>query len=612
MVRQAYCLTVGRYRWGRSQAGQNNLEYVGLVVLVAAVVAGLATTGFAKTIPRRFTCAVGTIFGEGDDCGKRDGGDSERRADGSNSPSPLPTKNWPSEGPVLRDHHVVVLPYPGEKSVRASVEKQVGPVTVTTKSTTTTSRSEQMGTGKTPDGKPCIRNQVKLGISTELAVENEVTGEGKKGEVSAKGGAGTKTSYGVTVTPEEAKAIKNGHSAPNPTDPRSIPVGDGVTLTQDYFKSMGMEAKYKKLGGYVGIEVGTKKGKSFKTAVQRTDPSHVRILIGNGPFVEQQLKVGAGYETDYGSAEINAGHTERADFAKGREITVDISTKKGWKTYQSFVRSGELPAGDAPGVTGASNVRNIKYVSKNQIGAKLESEGFSYEHSIPVGRSGGASLTTKKNADGTKTKTLSSRDTDVTYTVKRTTNAQGHQTDAQYSILLHDVPPNSLWTYQQVKGIKKKPSGNRDVMLTFDEQRYHKMRERALASVAVGCQRETSLCAQLENPPTTPAQVREWLRQHPRGYDSNVGALVGERNAFETRTLEGLLRSKDPAGFMRAVQDASLGSSKKAMHQFVAVGENVNRHFAFSHDPRARKNWTTFIPGTPSAIQPPGKTTKCR
>ncbi|MBT2527746.1 hypothetical protein J7E91_20530 [Streptomyces sp. ISL-99] len=65
----------------KSQSGQTTLEYAGLVLVVAAIIAALVATGLGQAISQQVGAAVCRVTGGGD-CGTGGGGDPQARDDG--------------------------------------------------------------------------------------------------------------------------------------------------------------------------------------------------------------------------------------------------------------------------------------------------------------------------------------------------------------------------------------------------------------------------------------------------------------------------------------------------------------------------------------------------
>jgi hypothetical protein len=256
----------------RDTSGQGTIELVGMLVIVAAIVTGIASTGLGSSLASDIGTAVCRILGG--ECGEAPGDAGEDEAPPAGEPP----------APVDFDVPFPVLPFPGSVSVSCTYTSsttaacQPGDtpnVFVGAEGKLEIERSET-----TLDGEGCPTQT--LSVTTSLQLQTGVTGETPVASGGLTTFLGESNTYSVTVPPDAADAIERGdRSVPNPVDPRTIRASESVELSEEFYAGHNLEASYRALQLELGYEEGTR----VSAGVARVSPSTVRIHVGDEDFV---------------------------------------------------------------------------------------------------------------------------------------------------------------------------------------------------------------------------------------------------------------------------------------------------------------------------------------
>lgn len=565
------------------------LEYVGVVALVAAVVAALVGAGFAGTVTHRFDCAIRGALGDADDnCPKDKGDGQEPRAEGSSTSEPSGTSEPPKhdpggpvKGPALGDapKDIPILPFPSKVSIEGKAETPGRlPVKTSVTGTSVVERNDStLSLTKGPNGGREIREQVKLGVTSELKVTTSADGELGRVGVTLKKSMGGKSTYDVYVTPKQADKMEEGKmQAPHPARPHTMPVGAKIVLGKEYFHGHGMDGSYRALRA----ESGVTKGHRASAGVVKVDKDHVKIMVGRSDYISNLFNIGLG--TD--NFNISLGASRKLGSGRARQMTLDISTKKGWAAYQHFLRTGHLPKW-GPDVPYLSKVGRLETTTLSSQGG-LEANAGPLHAEIPFGHTSKAKWVETHYADGSYDYTLSYRVDGITYLEKHRKNTQGKEVDSEYGILLHDAASSYLDLYQ--KSASKGGKEEVDAYLTFTEDQLRTMKKRTYRTVATRCREHEFRCP--EGGPTTVAGVKRYVRKHPH----RLGAVFGP-SGRTTMLMEAAARAKDPAKILATAHRLSNGNPTLFLDIMTRFG--IRTGDTLSGD-KARKNrYRKYIPG---------------
>lgn len=576
-------------RGGRDQRGQNTLEYVGLVVLVAGVLAVLIGTGLAGTFTHRLDCAVRGAFGEpGDDCRDSDSHQSGHRAGARPSKrDPGGPTQGPAPGGSRRD--IPILPFPGKGAIEGTAGTSGhGPIISSVTGSVVAERGETtLHLAKGPHGRRTLREQVKLGVTTELKLAAGAGGElGRVGLMLQRSMGGDST-YDVFVTPEQADAIAAGKTtAPHPAVPQEIPVGTKIVLGEEYFHKHGTKGSYRALR----LETGIRRGHRASAGIIRVDKDHLRLLVGRSHYVQHLLALSLGLD----DVNISFGASRKLNSGRAKQMIIDISTNSGWTAYQDFLRTGKLPDWSP----------HLSYLSRT---ARVTTEKYSSVHniqgnagplniSIPSGRNSTTTFTQKLYANGSLDYSLSRRVGDITYVSKQERDSRGHRAGSAYGVLLHGVLSSDLDFYQ--KGHSANDQEMADAYVTFTEQQLLTIKRRSLRAVATRCRQHSSRC--VEGAPTSVPELKRFVQQHPRDLNGVFGPY-GDSTAL----IKAAARADEPADILAAAHRISNGNPSAFLHLMTKFGTRTHDILG-SADKPSGDDYKNYFPGDVVIRRPGG------
>lgn len=178
------------------------------------------------------------------------------------------------------------------------------------------------------------------------------------GTANAGGSFGLQGSLRVEVPREAATdAIRNGQ-LPNPAAPETWPVGTRARAEvqgQAGF-NVGLRAGPGKLGERLGLSTSYDRTQTQRYELQRTSEDTVRATVTSQGRQQDATNI-RGLE---GRQDQRLGHTQSADF--------NIRTPEGRAAYDDFMRTGQLPRENAPGV---SNVQRTDSLDQTREGRVL-------------------------------------------------------------------------------------------------------------------------------------------------------------------------------------------------------------------------------------------------
>jgi hypothetical protein len=414
-----------------------------------------------------------------------------------------------------------------------------------------TATVEQTNSPCTIDGSG--KASVTLGASVDFNFHIDGGAKGKGVEGSVEASLGNKTSYEIQTDPNTAHAIEqHRRGAPNPADPKSIPVGSSITMSKESYRGKKGKVAYDQ----IAVELGYKKGHKVSSAVQRIDAGHVRLTVGDSALVENTVGVSAGPTAlKWGQAFENG---------KARSIDIDITTPEGRAAYGSFFETGHLPqAGDGS----ASNpLTSVSTTDTSSGQAALDFGRF--------GLSAGGSSTDYQNvetthADGTKERNVFIRKGDNVMSTHYDLDGAGNITGQSWALHLQDVEPEFINGLNEQTGRRGRVSGPRDVSLTFGPNDTKALQDAALDQLLASQKGRGGPFGD----GGTRAQMLAYLRAHDDG-----GGLVGTAQAIVP--LLGIAGAKTPDDVIRAFLNQSQGSAERLLERlaFFAADTRAARH----------------------------------
>ena len=383
----------------------------------------------------------------------------------------------PNEGPaILGGGPVIALPFPGSVSVactggfkgqKDACKGQTGVrVQMTGELSIERSQTKLDSTG-------CPTQDLSVGGKLQVELSGSAKGKTLGGSLTEFVGKSTK--YKVTVSPEAADQIERfqrippepgSRPPPNPLDPSSIGVGEGVEMSEEFFAGVNMTATYRQLQ----ISMGFEEGRRLSSGVKRTDDNHVRIYVGDADFVRHALSLGASLG-DFG---ISIGSSKELSNGKLRAVDIDISTQAGWDAYQQFLATGKLPDQGAPGTSDPTVTESVD-ISES---AKLEGKLGPIKVGGSLGQSDAHFIETK-HADGTVDTSIVGGRNDVGLAIKETRSPDG-KTKKSFSLLIEGADPRRIGDFEHFSGRSLHASPDGNVRLDFTEDDLRQIQDQAM------------------------------------------------------------------------------------------------------------------------------------
>ncbi|WP_223631845.1 hypothetical protein [Corallococcus sp. EGB] len=203
------------------------------------------------------------------------------------------------------------------------------------------------------------------------------------GPVSAGGSFGVQGSLRVEVPRGAATdAIRNGQM-PDPASPETWPVGTRASTevqAQAGF-NVGLRAGPGKLGERLGLSTSYDLSHTQRYELQRTSEDTVRATVTS----QGRQQDGATIRGLEGRQDQRLGHTDSADF--------NIRTPEGRAAYSEFMRTGQLPRANGPGV---SNVQRTDSLDQTREGRVLGQQVATTERQTRLTADGAGNQTVRQ------------------------------------------------------------------------------------------------------------------------------------------------------------------------------------------------------------------------
>jgi hypothetical protein len=457
------------------QRGQTSAEYLGGLLLVAAIIGAVVLSGAHTAIAghtERLVCKIA-----GGDC---------QEAEAKPRPNIQPAVGGPDQGPPLTGGEIEVLPFPGSVTVTCTVSEDPklckGPskpgVTVASSGSRTIERTP---TKLNATGCP----QQTLSVATTFKIE--LTGSANNGTDDKKPTAkaklkeflGHQTKYAITVQPDQAEAIEHGQrKPPNPLDPSTIGVNENIQMSEEFYAGLGLSSEYRALQ----VDLGYDEGRRVSSGVTRLNESHIRVYVGDEDFVRQALAFGVGGN----GAKLSVGFNKEISDGKLKAVDINIRTPEGWNAYQQFVTTGHLP--DA-GVAGTSRPTEST-THRLTDNAKIEAELGQWKLGGQLKDAEGNIVDTR-NEDGSHDSSFSIRYNDVGLELTEHLDRNGNRVgDRTYALNLEGVRPEVYSNFQDLNFRDRTPPPDGNVRWEFTRSDLLGIREQALNTLAAQAERD--------------------------------------------------------------------------------------------------------------------------
>lgn len=523
----------------RDRRGQTSSEYLGGLLLVAAIIAALVLAGVPSTVASETSRIVCEIAGG--DC----------KTEAAAEPPDTVAHAQPAEGPAIGSGaELDVLPFPGSVSVTCGYsdrsEKHCKPksgdgIGVKATGTVTAERTQTK-----LDGRGCP--QQTISIATQLKLEGTAGREdGGSPKMSATLSAyiGSQLKYGVTVAPDQADMMARGErQPPNPLDPSTLVPNESIELSQEFWTGAGLNAQY----GVLQAQLGYDRGRRVSSGVKRINDRKIRVYVGDEQFVRNAMAAGIGGK----GLKVSASSTQEISDGKLRAVDIDIAQPGGWEAYQRFITTGRLPEPGAAGTSDPTSSTTRKLTDSIKAEAEI---GKMKLGGLLKDAEGNFVETT--NADGTVDRSLAIRYNDVGLEVTENAGTDGNRIgDRTYALNLEGVDPERWENFQRLNFREPTPLPDGHVRMEFTKGDLLGIREQALENMA------SELYRQGARPRPSTREVADALeRNHGElrwGPHNNVVQGIGPMTEyFANRSdagdvLEGLYRlaDGDPNGLL--------------------------------------------------------------
>lgn len=452
----------------RDRRGQTSSEYLGGLLLVAAIIGALVLAG----VPSKLADATSSIV-----C-QIAGGDCKTDEAPAQAPQTVAAAQ-PDEGPAIGSGaELDVLPFPGSASVTCGysdrTEQHCKPKSgngIGVKATGTVT-AERTPTKLNAQGCP----QQTISIATQLKLEGTAGKEDAgrpKMSATLSAYVGAQLKYGVTVAPDKADMIARGErEPPNPLDPTTLAPNESIELTQEFWTGAGLNAQY----GVLQAQLGYDRGKRVSSGVKRINDRKIRVYVGDEEFVRNAMAAGVGGN----GLKISAASSRETADGKLRAVDIDIAQPGGWEAYQQFVTTGRLPEPGAAGTSDPTTSTTRKLSDSVKVEAEL---GKMKLGGLLKDAEGNFVETT--HADGTVDRSVAIRYNDVGLEV--TEKAGGDRT---FALNLEGVDPRIYSNFQELNFRDPTPPPGGHVRMEFTPDDLMGIREQALENIASELERQ--------------------------------------------------------------------------------------------------------------------------
>jgi hypothetical protein len=430
----------------REERGQTAAEFMGLLFLTAAIIATIASTGFAGSVEQKAKEGICELASQ-DGC-QRNLGPAKNLARRTQSTGPAVIKaeaaNADRRGPPLGHAGPLnILPFPGSVQITCTGNGKEEKACLAGGKTGArfVAQVQQTYDRKNPvvDENGCPWTNFSLSTTYKLIAEGEAKGETVGAKLQRYLGHTQK--YQATVSPADADAIAaKKRNPPNPLDPGSLANGESLQLSQEWYNGNGLKVNYEALQA----EMGYDHGQRVSSGVKRVNDTTVRVYVGDEDFVREALKLGVSVK-DFS---IGVGNTKELSSGKLHSIDFEIDNSAGWNAYQRFIQTGKLPSQGTAGTVNPTRATTVRYTDSSEIQAKV----FGVQFGGPLGSSEGR-VTSTRNPNGSLTTISTARvgGIEIAYQQTQGTPPPGQLPDHQ-SLILDDVDPSLIATLYAREG----------------------------------------------------------------------------------------------------------------------------------------------------------------
>jgi hypothetical protein len=351
-----------------------------------------------------------------------------------------------------------------------------------------------------PDG----TYEVTLTHSAQAGVQAE--GELKLGPYGVSGGvqAGVNASqeYKLNLTQDQLRQVAAGtYPLPSLADPMSLPEGGSLTMSTGAFQNSTGSISY----GPLSISSESSQTADYSVALERTGDSTVRVTVGPTATLEERLELGLSFG-DVASA--NVGRDRSVTGSTTASVEFDLSQPAGQQAYENFLRTGQLPTQEGPGIPDTYQEQTLSYQGGLDAGFSLR-EVVNLEHQFWT-------------EDLTYTTRVDNGDTSVT--------ANGHTSTGNAFEINFSRNPDGTQTLNSVALEMKVPGRTDPVKLTLTgpegvrSMQDVAFRQMQTAAFDVLRHEEPSLAGASND------EVREWIRGNldPQNFLYEISGQPGE------------------------------------------------------------------------------------
>ncbi len=314
---------------------------------------------------------------------------------------------------------------------------------------------------------------VGVGVEAEAGVVS--------GRAEAFGGAAM--NYSVSIPEEHYQKVLRGEAPfPNPGDLSTLPPGSTAMVRAEDVVGTELE------GSYRALEVGSRIESNQGTAVgiQVLDEDNVRVMAGPTGALANSTAFGLGFEVGPDKfklgGKVELGATEEL---RGTELKfVDIDRQTGGDAYAEFLRTGEVPSADEPGVGRGGTISSLDYNHEVKVGGEVSLGGFEFGGTLLNGAHTSSNQTVVEFNDGSvERSTTQGYSEGASLFLTERYDREGELVDRQQGLLLDDVDESYADAFGEALGTGPR-AGTFDAQIEFASQAdYDATRERALQSL---------------------------------------------------------------------------------------------------------------------------------
>lgn len=195
---------------------------------------------------------------------------------------------------------------------------------------------------------------------------------GVSGGVQA--GANGSQEYKLHLTQDQLVQVAAGtYPLPSIADPLSLPEGGSMTMSTGVFQNTTGSISY----GPIELSSESSQTAGYSVAVERTGDSTVRVTVGPTATIEERLALGLSFGDDVSVTLL--GRDRSVTGSTTASVEFDLSQPAGQQAYENFLRTGQLPTQEGPGIPDTYQEQTLSFQGGLDAGISL-GEVVNLEH----------------------------------------------------------------------------------------------------------------------------------------------------------------------------------------------------------------------------------------